>query len=492
MSYADVPIKLRTLSRALQISLSKQGIDMDIRDALNAVVDLPALGILDPRTKAAWMAARKLASPAARTVRERDSPMFPAGEVPRIPSPWRIRNDDANIVIYHCATDQLSFKVCTPLEASIVPFLSGEFTWEDIFRRLVGRDQRSGAVDADLRALFNRAIDGFGPKGQLIASEGEVSPSYSDDNRWMFPNFRGYRHPVARLERPIAVNLAITNRCVCDCAYCYAETEGHAGGLLRPPLRLVRRTGGERNLRRRYRRRRSVHPEGRGPDPGGNDEAGFRLLPVDQVPHFAANRRPAARPRHRPRRCGPHLRRVIQVSVDTLDEKTAEFLDRSLPLRQALDRNDHQSRRRRPRTTGEMRADRGECRRPRPSRSLLLRPWRQGLPLRAVRAELLPPPGRAVPEPGAEIPHQGRPGKAGAGFSRHPYRGPDRHGLAAFRPGKPASSGRNGPSVRAGASACRSSRMGTSPCATRSPMRSPTPSATCSRPAFSACGSRRE
>jgi radical SAM protein with 4Fe4S-binding SPASM domain len=147
-------------------------------------------------------------------------------EFPRICGPWRIRNDGANSVIYRCATDALSFKICTPVEASVVPFLDGAYPYNEIrsaWSDAVSQSATRGVQDMDLPSIFDRTLSALIADAKLVTSDGDPSPSYGQERHKLFPNFHGYRYPAPRLERPIAVNIAITNRCVCDCIYCYAE-----------------------------------------------------------------------------------------------------------------------------------------------------------------------------------------------------------------------------------------------------------------------------
>ncbi len=149
--------------------------------------------------------------------------MLRSADRPRIPSPWRIRNDGAQTIIYRCATDQLKFKVCSPLEASLVPFLSGAFTTEQVFDAWSNAVRGSGVLDGPLTTIFERTLGSLEGGAGLILAEGAASPSFGDDDERYFPDFRAYRRAALRLQRPLAVNVAMTHRCACDCVYCYAE-----------------------------------------------------------------------------------------------------------------------------------------------------------------------------------------------------------------------------------------------------------------------------
>ncbi len=248
---------------------------------------------------------------------------------PRIPSPWRIRNDTVHTLVYRCATDQLSFKVCSPIEASIVPFLGGEFTREQILEAWGTAVRQAGLVDRPLSPLFDGAYNALSEAG-LVGTEGAASPSFRDDDGGrLFPNFGAYRRSPRRLQRPIAVNVAMTNRCTCDCVYCYAERR-KVGDASLEQLRalfdelaanevfVVDVVGGDLFTR--------------------NDALAIleEMVQREFVFFLSTKSHLSRRQAQRLRELGigvpdspPHLRRIVQVSVDAVDRAMASRLTRS-------------------------------------------------------------------------------------------------------------------------------------------------------------------
>jgi radical SAM protein with 4Fe4S-binding SPASM domain len=143
-----------------------------------------------------------------------------------LPSPWRIRNDGRYSVVYECAISRLNYRVLSPLEAMLVPFLDGTLAWQDVLD--LGRDllnYRGGAVAS--RAATDRSLEdaiGFMMRADW-ASRGTAapSPSLSGDRRRLVPDFTSYRAPSLRLDRPLAIVVTLTNYCRTDCLYCFAE-----------------------------------------------------------------------------------------------------------------------------------------------------------------------------------------------------------------------------------------------------------------------------
>lgn len=147
---------------------------------------------------------------------------FALSSKPRILSPWRIRNDRVNIVLYRCLPGDITYKVLSPYEASILPFFDGNNTMKEIYSswieiHRVEEEQKTGCIN-----LLNNIISTLLKDKGIIGEEGERSPSF-DRSASFVPDFGNYIYPAIRLQRPISVNLAITNRCRTNCRYCYAE-----------------------------------------------------------------------------------------------------------------------------------------------------------------------------------------------------------------------------------------------------------------------------
>ncbi len=149
--------------------------------------------------------------------------IYSLNDRPRISELWRLRNDKQNIIAYKSTVEKDVFKVLSPVMASVIPLFDGTNTWLDIKNVLF----EIYNVPDDLQELWSRrfdemfddvaALEGF------ISLEGNNSPSLSKNYEYFIPDIAGYHYPAWRLKRPLSVKIAFTNRCVCDCIYCYAE-----------------------------------------------------------------------------------------------------------------------------------------------------------------------------------------------------------------------------------------------------------------------------
>ena len=139
---------------------------------------------------------------------------------PILLSPWRLRNDSRYVVAYKCVTSEVKYRILTPREATLVPFLNGELPLEDV-RKLWNsvvfpfRNQGKPGFDEVFASLSK--MSGF------IGYDGPISPSLSDDRTRLIPELSSYEIPQERLLRPLKVNISFTERCRTDCIYCYAE-----------------------------------------------------------------------------------------------------------------------------------------------------------------------------------------------------------------------------------------------------------------------------
>jgi radical SAM protein with 4Fe4S-binding SPASM domain len=142
---------------------------------------------------------------------------------PRVSEQWRLRNDTRNIVAYRCSMEGHVLRVLTPFEASIIPLFDGTNTIDDI------RDAclRIYTPREDFRAQFSEEVDEILDKMMLLEGflvlDGDMSPSLRGSLTHLLPDFPDYHFPAPRLERPLSVMIAFTNRCTCSCRYCYAE-----------------------------------------------------------------------------------------------------------------------------------------------------------------------------------------------------------------------------------------------------------------------------
>lgn len=142
---------------------------------------------------------------------------------PRVSEQWRLRNDIHNIVAYRCSMEGHVLRVLTPFEASIIPLFDGRNTIDDIKDACL----RIYSPEEDFRVQFseevNMILDKMMSIEGLLALDGGTSPSLHGSLKHLLPDFAHYHFPAPRLERPLSVMIAFTNRCSCSCRYCYAE-----------------------------------------------------------------------------------------------------------------------------------------------------------------------------------------------------------------------------------------------------------------------------
>lgn len=144
---------------------------------------------------------------------------------PQISSPWRLRNDGRYVVAYTCSTDGIKYRALSPLEASIAPFLDGTLTknaLETIWRE-IHSDLNNQIAQIQLRSRLANVLRRLTDCG-ILAYDGPISPSLDSESlQSLIPCLATYDLPRGRLDRPLGVNIALTNRCVTNCRYCYAE-----------------------------------------------------------------------------------------------------------------------------------------------------------------------------------------------------------------------------------------------------------------------------
>ena len=49
---------------------------------------------------------------------------------PRMLAPWLLRDDGDNLLLYKCTSAELKYRVLSPAQAMILPFFSGERSYE--------------------------------------------------------------------------------------------------------------------------------------------------------------------------------------------------------------------------------------------------------------------------------------------------------------------------------------------------------------------------
>jgi len=115
----------------------------------------------------------------------------------------------------------LRWKVLSPLEAAIILFLDGQYSYGELrsmWFYLFGseKSERKKASDG-----FDVVMQHFFSEG-IVAVTGEASPSLHVQAELDLPPLKLTNAPT-RLYKPISVMIASTNRCCANCIYCYAE-----------------------------------------------------------------------------------------------------------------------------------------------------------------------------------------------------------------------------------------------------------------------------
>jgi radical SAM protein with 4Fe4S-binding SPASM domain len=135
--------------------------------------------------------------------------------------PWLLRDDCDNLLLYKCSYSELKYRVLSPAQALILPFFSGGRSYGEIqaiWLHLVKRADRAASL-RDLDALVRNLTT----PDEIIGLTGAPSDSFKDKSKIPMPEFSNYRWPAERTSVPVSVLVNLTNRCVADCRYCYAE-----------------------------------------------------------------------------------------------------------------------------------------------------------------------------------------------------------------------------------------------------------------------------
>ncbi len=146
---------------------------------------------------------------------------FTRNEYPRLLSPWLLRDDSDNLLLYKCTYSELKYRVLSPMQALILPFFSGERSYGDIqaiWLHLTKPPDKAASLSELDDLVRNLTV----PDG-IIDSAGAPSESFQDKTKIPLPDFSKYRWPAERTSVPVSVMVALTNRCVAECVYCYAE-----------------------------------------------------------------------------------------------------------------------------------------------------------------------------------------------------------------------------------------------------------------------------
>src|ERR1035437_8870928 len=135
---------------------------------------------------------------------------FPRNSRPRIQTPWILRDDGDNLLLYKCTYSDLKYRVLSPVQALILPFFSGQRKWSEIqeiwlhLTKLPNKSESLASLDELVRNLT--APD------QIIGLAGPPSDSFKDQTKVPMPDFSRYRWPAERTSVPVSVLIAPTNR----------------------------------------------------------------------------------------------------------------------------------------------------------------------------------------------------------------------------------------------------------------------------------------
>lgn len=146
---------------------------------------------------------------------------FARNDYPRLLAPWLLRDDRDNLLLYKCTYSELKYRVLSPIQAMILPFFSGKRSYGDIqaiWLRLTKPPYKAASLDE-----LNDLVRNLTAPDRIIDSTGAPSESFKDKTKIPLPDFNKYRWPAERTSLPVSVLVALTNRCVAECRYCYAE-----------------------------------------------------------------------------------------------------------------------------------------------------------------------------------------------------------------------------------------------------------------------------
>ncbi len=140
---------------------------------------------------------------------------------PRLLAPWLLRDDRDNLLLYKCTYSELKYRVLSPAQAMILPFFSGERSYGDIqaiwLHLIKPPDKAASLTELDELVRNLTAPD------EIIGLFDPLSDSFKDKAEIPLPDFNNYRWPAECTSVPVSVMVALTNRCVAQCRYCYAE-----------------------------------------------------------------------------------------------------------------------------------------------------------------------------------------------------------------------------------------------------------------------------
>jgi MoaA/NifB/PqqE/SkfB family radical SAM enzyme len=150
------------------------------------------------------------------------SPTLDLTQCPRISDSWRVRNDGKNSIAYKCSVLGHKFKVLSPFEAAFIPLLDGTLTFYEVTEKCIELFDPPDTFQEEFISRLHSIFEGLLSIEGFIRLEGDASPSLTRKND-LIPDYAHYTFPAPRLERPLSIMIAFTNRCSCNCRYCYAQ-----------------------------------------------------------------------------------------------------------------------------------------------------------------------------------------------------------------------------------------------------------------------------
>ncbi len=141
---------------------------------------------------------------------------------PRISENWRFRNDGNCTVVYLHSLQKLVSRVLSPFESIFILLFDGNNTWAEIKTAAHGIiNAADGQSAEEIEQITNElaSLDGF------FSLEGPSSLSFDKPIENLIPDLANYSMTPYRMLRPVTIAISFTNRCQCDCIYCYAERE---------------------------------------------------------------------------------------------------------------------------------------------------------------------------------------------------------------------------------------------------------------------------
>lgn len=141
---------------------------------------------------------------------------------PRAVSPWRFRDEKEYWIAYKSWTTDYKWTILSPYETAIISFLDGKNTFEDILKIWIYLFKTDLIDEVKCQAALEEILNRMISKG-MVDLEGPVSPTLLESSKLITPHKASDPQKIWRLKRPFAITLDLSNRCIADCIYCYAE-----------------------------------------------------------------------------------------------------------------------------------------------------------------------------------------------------------------------------------------------------------------------------